>query len=1797
MKGCNENDPASTLADSILIDDSIIDNRLFNGDRLCFLRFAGKDLTLPLPDSSPISNSFALLYRRFRFYLFLLSVPPRIIYQLLIHRSGNKHTERLQLVPYFPIDVWLPWATTFIAQGLSHWISDFAVAHRPEKPAETALPAHFARRREYFAGEVLASAALHVSELGIPLWDSWPQDSDVADGRITKHELLKWSMKSGICLPFEQSHHGNDYRPYAIKLQRVTEEMPATFGTDILAFDVEALEWFTILVHIGYAAECKKGIEKTSDVTEHDPCHRQDKGDIGFDEAIEKVNYSTNDMAIANLLSQLGFPSERLVGEAQGKTFLKEICSFPLLEENLLKISKSNRLVTKVGEYVDVWISLVAGEHIRFLFEANEGWPETFDIELEKAWRLSGPSADNQKSSDSGPADETLTENSVISSLTEHCRESMRKLQTELEMERLRYQFAASGQRYNHLEQTLTFMGYSMETVRTELANWKSKGTEDLSLEWEPEIPYLEDGEMGGLEQSMSLLGLLREDLSSSIFKADLPVYLRRRSVQTRIIREVQELLQDRLGSGTEGPASFLTMMLAILSFPALSVDIEDEPGIDAGVERHNSGSIGIVFARGAQEVDHLNSDNVSSLSEIRMVLIPMGAPQRVSIVMRFVPDAGKGDTLSLRVLACLRRESVAMDMVFMWEWWRDSFSARLGGLSNWQEMHDLPFNRSHSTIGEILKEKSRINTRFGGMGDSMCTWPGWHPFRFEFCRFELESPGFILQFEEEKESVVSPIPVPGQGRNSIRMPGEKVVTVSYRFAYREQLKNCSMLIKEAVQNPELLQELSEVDVGIPRADLVLYHAEKLLSGSPGNVDRVLFLLETSAPALLSIKILEKFLQMLLDDEHISQNVERAYRTLRRYAFKLMMPSEENHSISALRKQQRLAFRHVYDNFVRTYWFSAHVACSFSSFLCGTTENIVQDLIVGETLLRMAFLYSNGFEAINSLGLLAFIQRLPWMSSNNALEPEEEGEPREIASGIGGNSKRDVRTSDIAMNRLRMKYYERAIGECRHPKSMNNLALMFHNGAPGVMRDMKRAKSLYERALSEDGNVEAMNNLANILCSDGAEIPRDIPRALHLYEEAVSVGHSENAAVNLANIYAEGKHGITSNPTRAKEILEEFIKTTGSAEAMYTYAVYLYNGNHGIAKDVEHAVRLYERSSAQGHSDSLYNLACILSRGDDGVNKNVDRAFDLFANAAFKKGNTEALNNLGVVLRDGNDAKRDERARNLYEYAMREGGSIEAMYNLGNMNRDGAGGLPQNFSRAVELYEKAVKASNPAAMGALAVLLSEGKGVAKDLDRAVHLSERAIERNIVVAMYNLGNWLIHGKNGIEVDIARGIHLMKRAADEGYANALYNMGCYYGEGKYGKEIDFKLARDCYEQAINAGQLPEAMNNLANLYFKGGPGLEADVQLGLELKERAIACGDVSTMVALALMFLNGSDGVEKDLCRGISLLETAIEEGSTVYLNPDEPKTDERQDVEAMYYLAINLLKPKGAEVDGKRAVSLLEKAIEEGNHEGALGSLAHTFRFGAVGVERDIEAAARYYERLIDEKNSITAMVDYASCLCSEESCIPRDPKRAILLLERAIEEGNNSTAMERLGEQLWTGDEDNRDLKRAVNLYEQALELNPNSVATQRLIPLYWLGGSGYDKNIRRAIELQEALVRKEDGRNSFQLGLLANLLLKEEEGVVPDPRRSLDLYEEAARLGDAGSLCIMAGYYEFGTCEWIDQDVGKAKALYEVVIADDNTPLGFKTIAGQGLERLNAEGPTDINSDAAFNRLSNNS
>lgn len=295
MDGMDHGDPWD-IADRLLVNDEVVDNQLLHGTPRCYLQLGDLDLRIQLNENlhgpQRISRHFAA--RLFGVVRIVLE-SCRILVNYIMYSIGiGQYPKNLKQVSHDPVALWLTWATVFVAQGPSHWIEEFEVAtttvdeapEHPLKQGNSKMEQKFSKRRDYFAGEVLASATFHTmprsskeNNMSFPnpfmlLYGS--QCLDTANGRLTKTDLLMHAVYDGRALPFGVKHDVSGYSAYGIKLQRVTESMPDHFGQAVLNFDVERLEWLSILLFIGSLSHADVGETAQDTRSERDEKSKHD---------------------------------------------------------------------------------------------------------------------------------------------------------------------------------------------------------------------------------------------------------------------------------------------------------------------------------------------------------------------------------------------------------------------------------------------------------------------------------------------------------------------------------------------------------------------------------------------------------------------------------------------------------------------------------------------------------------------------------------------------------------------------------------------------------------------------------------------------------------------------------------------------------------------------------------------------------------------------------------------------------------------------------------------------------------------------------------------------------------------------------------------------------------------------------------------------------------------------------------------------------------------------------------------------------------------------------------------------------------------------------------------------------------------------------------------------------------------------------------------------------------------------------------------------------------------------------
>jgi len=140
----------------------------------------------------------------------------------------------------------------------------------------------------------------------------------------------------------------------------------------------------------------------------------------------------------------------------------------------------------------------------------------------------------------------------------------------------------------------------------------------------------------------------------------------------------------------------------------------------------------------------------------------------------------------------------------------------------------------------------------------------------------------------------------------------------------------------------------------------------------------------------------------------------------------------------------------------------------------------------------------------------------------------------------------------------------------------------------------------------------------------------------------------------------------------------------------------------------------------------------------------------------------------------------------------------------------------RQYDRAIVEFHKAMRDGDYAAMTGLGFMYGKGLGVAQDYQQAMTWFRKAADAGDSTGMANLG---VMYENGIGVaqDYAQAVSWYRKAADAGEEGAMTNLGFMYEKGN-GVGQDYGQAVSWYRKAADAGE-PMGMNNLGGMYEKG------------------------------------------------------------------------------------------------------------------------------------------------------------------------------------------------------------------------------------------------------------------------------------------------------------------------------------------------------------------------------------------
>jgi TPR repeat protein len=370
------------------------------------------------------------------------------------------------------------------------------------------------------------------------------------------------------------------------------------------------------------------------------------------------------------------------------------------------------------------------------------------------------------------------------------------------------------------------------------------------------------------------------------------------------------------------------------------------------------------------------------------------------------------------------------------------------------------------------------------------------------------------------------------------------------------------------------------------------------------------------------------------------------------------------------------------------------------------------------------------------------------------------------------------------------------------PEANLNLGSMYENGR-GVPRDETRASEFYRRGAVRD-NARAAVLLAELF-DEGRGVTRDSNEALKWYGVAAAAG-DEEAELQINRILTE-----KLEPEAELSPFELALRSAeqGSPRAQLALG-FKYEHGQGVARDIDQALRWYEKAASQGSSEADLRIARIMA--SDADHRDRPTPFEVTLEAA-EAGDPEAQRALAFKYEHGLGIEEDPEAAIEWYRKAAEQGNTEALLWLSAYAA--ASGEPAGQPSSFERAKREARNGSPESQFALGLHYEEGRGVDRDLEEALRLYEKAASQGYRDAQFRMSSILAEDPE--RANQANFFPWARREADLGAPDAQYALGLRYDDGR-GVRRDKELAVLWYRKAADQGHI-EAQQALGGIYDKG------------------------------------------------------------------------------------------------------------------------------------------------------------------------------------------------------------------------------------------------------------------------------------------------------------------------------------------------------------------------------------------
>ncbi|CAC5414557.1 unnamed protein product [Mytilus coruscus] len=436
-----------------------------------------------------------------------------------------------------------------------------------------------------------------------------------------------------------------------------------------------------------------------------------------------------------------------------------------------------------------------------------------------------------------------------------------------------------------------------------------------------------------------------------------------------------------------------------------------------------------------------------------------------------------------------------------------------------------------------------------------------------------------------------------------------------------------------------------------------------------------------------------------------------------------------------------------------------------------------------------------------------------------------------------------------------------------------------------------------------------------------------------------------------------------------------------------------YETGKGVKQNLRKAEKYYKLAAEDGHQQALYNLALLYLKGEGCIEKNVNLAIELLQKAA-EYGLGQAQTYLGVYYTE-EETQDLEKAVSLFQAAADQN---ESTFNFGKITQKILTLFSDEEYKGEDRYKhgpdqdkwyknynkdfhsffngnhNALEALGWGAAVVLGIHLSkcpihqpEKHKPRKPPDGQKHCMlwqvalaipdkvrpHRITSHSIVDSDVSISSRPLIGNSDIKFDSQKQEEV-KDAASKwidashlGYTKAQFNIGLCYETGK-GVKQNLRKAEKYYKLAAEDGH-QQALYNLALLYLKGEGCIEKNVNLAIELLQKAAEYGLGQAQTYLGVYY---TEEETQDLEKAVSLFQAAADQN----------------DPEAQYFLGVCYENGWGVEVNECKSAELYSQAASSG-HDGALYSLGVFYELAIGGLPEDKARAIELFKKATDRGN------------------------------------------------------------------------------------------------------------------------------------------------------------------------------------------------------------------------------------